>query len=159
MDLNKLSTADKVIAGSAIAFFIFMFFDWFTVSAGSGAFSVSAGGSGWDVGFLWGVFPMLLGFVMLGIVAVRAFSPDTDLPDLPITYGQLLLGLGGLAGFLVVLKLIIGESDQGISGIDISRSVGLYLATLAAIGLAVGGFLKMQEGEDAPTGGGDATSF
>ena len=159
MDLSKLSTADKVISGSAIGLFIFMFFDWFEVSFGgsSDVFSASAGGNGFDVGFIWGVFPMLLGFLMLAIVALRAFSPDTDLPDLPFSYGRLLLGLGGLAGFLVTLKLIIGEDDEGIPGIEISRQFGLFAATLFAIGLGVGGFLKMQEDDGASsTDGGTA---
>jgi hypothetical protein len=105
------------------------------------------------VGFLWGFFPLLLALIMVAIVAVKAFSPDTDLPELPITYGQLLLGLGGLAALLVVIKLLIGEDF-------FSRTFGLFLAAAAAIGLAVGGFLKMKEGEDATAGsGGGTTSF
>lgn len=140
MDLDKLSTGDKVIAGSAIAYFIFMFFPWFELDLGPGDIFISgtADANGFDVGFLWGFFPLLLALLMVLIVALQAFSPDTQLPELPITYGQLLLGLGGLAAFLVILKLLIGEDF-------FSRQFGLFLATFAAIGLAVGGFLRMQE--------------
>ena len=100
---------------------------------------------------------MLIGLVMLGIVvASRLF--DVKLPELPIPWGQALLGAGALAALLVIIKLIIGEDDDtagaaaalGID-IDISRSFGLFLAALAAIGLAVGGFFKLQEGDDTPT--------
>jgi hypothetical protein len=156
VDLSKLSTGDKVIVGSALAYFIFMFLPWFEFDAGGLTGGLVTGGvdaNGFDVGFLWGFFPLILALVMVAIVAVRAFSPDTELPELPFTYGQLLLGLGGLAALLVVLKLLIGEDL-------FNRQFGLFLAALAAIGLAAGGFLKMQEGEDAVAGGGgDPTTF
>ena len=156
MDLSKLSTADKVISISAIVLFIGSFLPWFTVEFdGSGLIGGSADGNGWDVGFLWAGIPVLLGLAMLAIICIRAFSPDTKLPDLPFTWGQAFLGAGVLAALLVVLKLLIGESDEGIPGLEVNRAYGLFLSTLAAIGLAVGGFLKMQEGEDtgaAPAG-------
>jgi hypothetical protein len=156
MDLSKLTTGDKVIAGSALAYFIFLFFPWFEVDIAGIDFGSAGEYNGFDVGFLWGVFPFILALLMVVIVAVRAFSPDASLPELPIGYGQLLLGIGALAALLVVLKLLIGE-DGGV-GVNFSRSFGLFLAALAAIGLAAGGFLKMQEGDDAPAGG-DTTSF
>jgi hypothetical protein len=153
VDLSKLTTGDKVVAGSALAYFIFMFFPWFSFDAGELTGGIVIGGqdfNGFDVGFLWGVFPLILALLMVAVIAVKAFSPDTDLPELPVSYGQLQLALGGLAAFLVILKLLIGEDF-------VSRSFGLFLATLAAIGLAAGGYLKMQEDDSA--GSGDTTSF
>lgn len=152
MDLDKLTTSDKVIAGGAIVLFLAQFFPWFEVSvSGFG----SATGNGFDIGFLWGTFPMLLGLVMLAHVAITAFSPDTKLPDLPATWGQVHLGLGGLAAFLVVLKLLIGEDADGAAafGVDVTRSFGIFLAAAAAIALAVGGYLKFQEERSGTAGG------
>lgn len=152
MDLNKLSTSDKVIAGSGILLFIAYFLPWFTADAGI----VSVDATGGDVGFLWATLPMLLGLIMAGVViATKLF--DVKLPDLPVPWGQAMLGAGALAAVLVVLKLIIGEDTDGAEalGIDISRGIGIFLATIAALGLAAGGFLKLQEGDDAPAGGGD----
>jgi hypothetical protein len=153
VDLNKLSTGDKVIAGSGILLFIAYFLPWFKVDFDFGfgsAGSVSANGS--DVGFLWSTFPMLLGLVMLGVVVASKLF-DAKLPELPIPWGQALLGIGGLAALLVVLKLLIGEDPSDV----VTRSYGLFIAALAAIGLAVGGFLKMQEGDDAAPASGDGT--
>jgi hypothetical protein len=157
VDLSKLSTGDKLIAGSTIGLFVFSFLPWFTVDF-DGPFS---GGtlSGWDVGFLWGRFPLFLAVLMSAYVGVKAFSPDTKLPTLPVAWGQALLGVGVLCAFLVILKLLLGE-DLGTfgslegTGIEVNRSYGLFLSVLATIGLAVGGFFKMQEGDDDSSGGG-----
>lgn len=159
MDLSKLSLGDKLIAGSTIGLFIFSFLPWFSVSVdgGGGIGGFSQDFSGWDVGFLWGRFPLFLAVLMSAYVGIKAFSPDTKLPTLPVAWGQALLGVGVLCAFLVILKLLIGEDANGadeILGIEISRSYGLYLSVLATVGLAIGGFFKMQEGDDDTNAGG-----
>lgn len=148
MDLNKLTTSDKVIAGSGIVLFIAYFLPWFKADAGI----VEVSASGGDVGFLWATLPMLLGLIAAGLVIANKLF-DVKLPDLPIPWGQAFLGAGALAAVLVVLKLIMGEDADGAEalGIDISRSFGIFLAALAAIGLAVGGYLKFQEGDGVAT--------
>lgn len=153
MDLDKLTTSDKIIAGSGIVLFIAYFLPWFKVDFGIGG---SASASGGDVGFFWATLPMLLGLLAAGaVIANKLF--DVKLPDLPIPWGQAFLGAGGLAALLVVLKLLIGEDPSSI----VKRSFGLFLAALAAIGLAAGGFLKFQEGDDTPSsdGGPGAAPF
>ena len=148
MDLNKLNTADKVIAASGIVLFIAYFLPWFKADAGI----VTVTASGGDVGFLWATLPMLLGLIAAGVViATKLF--DVKLPELPVPLGQAFLGIGALAAVLVVLKLIIGEDANGAGafGIEIKRAFGIFLAALAAIGLAAGGFLKFQESDSAGT--------
>lgn len=159
MDLNKLSTGDKLIAGSTIGLFIFSFLPWFTVDF-DGGFSQDF--SGWDVGFLWGRLPLFLAVLMSAYVGIKAFSPDTKLPTLPVAWGQALLGVGVLCAFLVILKLLIGEDANGADaafGFEIKRAYGLFLSVLATVGLAVGGFFKMQEGDDDSGGGAPPTTF
>ncbi len=149
MDLKKLSKADQVIGASAIVLLIASFLPWFKLSVGGGILGdISTTGNGWDVGFLWGGLPTILGLIMLAHVAITNFSPQTKLPDLPVTWGQIHLGAGVLAALLVVLKFLIGESDEG-GLLEVSRSFGLFLAVIAAIGLAVGGFLKFKEPQAA----------
>lgn len=147
MDLTKLTTADKVIAGSGILLFIAYFLPWFTVDLGplGGSHDFSGG----DVDFLWSTLPMLLGLIMAAVViATKLF--DVKLPDLPFPLGLIMLALGGLAALLVVLKLLMGEDF-------VDRAFGLFVAALAAIGLAVGGFLKFQEEGGATTTSGGST--
>jgi hypothetical protein len=147
VDLNKLTTSDKVIVGSGILLFIAYFLPWFKVDLDfglGGGGSVTASGS--DVDFLWSTLPMLIGLVMAAVVVASKLF-DVKLPDLPVTWGQAHLGLGALAALLVVLKLLMGEDPTEI----VDRSYGLFIAAIAAIGLAVGGFLKYQAGDDGDT--------
>ncbi|MEQ1788289.1 MAG: hypothetical protein ABL966_14650 [Acidimicrobiales bacterium] len=146
MDLNKLTTSDKIIAGSGLLLFVAYFLPWFKLDI----FGESVTASGGDVGFLWSTFPMLIGLVLAGsVIASKLF--DVKLPDLPVPWGQFYLGLGALAALLVVLKLLIGEDF-------VDRAFGLFIAAIAAIGLAAGGFLRFQEGDDAPAAGGGTGS-
>ena len=151
MDLSKLTLSDKIIAGSGILLFIAYFLPWFKVDNGLGD-SVSF--SGGDVGFLWSTLPMLIGLVLAGVVIASKMF-DVKLPDLPVPWAQAFLGLGALAALLVLLKLLLGEE---VFGFDLDRGFGLFVAAIAAIGLAVGGFLKFQAGDDAPAASGDTGS-
>jgi hypothetical protein len=141
VDLNKLTQSEKVIAGSAIALLIFSFFPWYGVTI----LGRSASRNGWDY-FLFGVIPVLLALVMVAQIAIARFS-ETKLPDPPLPWGQIHLIVGCVAGALVVLKLLIGDS---VSGFDLDRKFGIFLAAIAGIGLAAGGFLKSKEPAEAP---------
>lgn len=155
MDLSRLKTSDFVILGSALVLLIGSFLDWFTVEATDNDFFSGevAAGNGWDVGFFWAGIPVLLGLAMAAYVAIRAFAPQTQLPEAP--WGTILVAAGGVAAAIVVLKLLIGEDDDGFGDIiEVKRAVGLFISALAAIGLGVGGFLKFQEKEGpAPSAG------
>ncbi|MET0729007.1 MAG: hypothetical protein ABWZ76_11990 [Acidimicrobiales bacterium] len=154
MDLSKLTTADKLIAGGGIAYLIFMFLPWYGLDVPGG----SVDNSGWDY-FLGGILPLILILVMVAHVLISAFAPDTKLPDPPLPWGQVHLIAGVAAAVLVVLRLLIRSDD--ISGfdldIDLDRQVGLFLAAVAAIVVAVGGFLKSQESGDARATGTGST--
>ena len=83
MDLNKLTTSDKIIVGSGLVLFIAYFLPWFKVDFGIG----SASASGGDVGFLWATLPMLIGLVMAGVIIANKLF-DVTLPDPPMPWGQ-----------------------------------------------------------------------
>jgi hypothetical protein len=147
VDLNKLTQSEKVIAGSALALFIFSFLPWY------GKFSGSR--NGWDY-FLFGVIPVFLGIIMVAQIGISRFS-DTKLPDPPLPWGQIHLIVGSLAAALVLLKLLIGDKVGGgsvlgtsIPSITLDRKYGLFLSLIAALGLAAGGFLKSREPAPAP---------
>lgn len=134
MDLSKLTTSDKVIAGSGIVLFIASFLPWFKVSA----FGFTATANGWDVGFIWAGLPALLGLLSAGIVLATKLG-TVEMPKMQVTSGQMMLAAGAISAFFVVLKLLIGEDGP------IDRSYGLFLATIASLGLLYGGFLAFKE--------------
>jgi hypothetical protein len=157
VDLSKLTTADKAIAGGGIAYLIFMFLPWYGIDI---PFGGSVDNSGWDY-FLGGILPLILIAVMVAHVLITAFAPDTKLPDLPVPWSQVHLIAGVAAAVLVVLRLLIGSDDVGgvDVGVDLDRKVGLFLALVAAIAVAVGGYLKSQDGDAAATGDGGTAPF
>lgn len=140
--MDKLSTSDKVIVGSGLLLFICSFLPWFKLDF----LGESISANGWDVGFFWAGIPALLGLAAAAVVLAKNFA-DVDLPDLPIGWGQAFLIAGALSAAIVVLKLLIGEDI-------VDRAWGLFLATLAALGFAYGGWLKFQEegGTARPSG-------
>lgn len=141
MDLNKLSTPDKVIGASAILFLIALFMPWYGFDVeGVGSYSEQ----GWDY-FLTGIIPFILAAVMAAQIAISNFT-TTSLPKPPIPWSQIHLIAGVLAAVLVVLRLLI-TADR--FDIDLDRKYGLWIAVIAALALAVGGFLKNQESEEA----------
>ena len=145
MDLEALTTGDKVLVGSGIVYLITMFLPWYGIS-GFGALNRS----GWSY-FFTGVIPLLLIMAAAAIVLITRFADNVTLPDLPLPLSQVLLIGAGVAAVLVLLRLLFGD-DTGL-GTDLDRKFGLFLALLAAAGVCAGAFLKMQEGDDSPTHG------
>lgn len=145
MDLSKLTTGDKVIAGSGIALFIFSFFPWFGIDVGFASYSES----GWSS--IFSLLAILVGIAMVVVVLLPAFG--VDLPELGMPWSQILLIAGIVAAALILLQLLVGSSTAGV---DLDRKIGVFLGLIAGIGLAAGGFLKKQEGDTGVVGGGPA---
>jgi hypothetical protein len=98
---------------------------------------------------------VLLAIAIVAIIAVTRFGTNVNLPELPIPWALALLIAAGLAAFLVLLKLLIGDS---VNGFDLDRKFGIFLATLAALGLAGGAFLKFREEGGATSTGRSSSS-
>ena len=117
--------------------FIFSFFSWFKWEYDLGPYG---GGrsftqNGWDY-FFTGIVPVLLGLALVGYVVVTKVLDGVKLPELPVGWPLVVLGTAGLAAILVILRLLIGGDDAGTDTLD--RGFGLFLSTLAVIGLAGG---------------------
>jgi hypothetical protein len=164
VDLSKLSTGDKVIGISAIVYLIAMFLPWYGIDVNAGTFSQSYNNTGWSY-FLGGIIPLILILLVVAKIAISKFSPQTKLPDLPIPWSQAVLGAAVAAAVIVLLRLAIGSDKVGSisTGLSLDRKIGLFVAAIAAIGVAAGAFMKYQahEEDDAISGGGSVppTSF
>jgi hypothetical protein len=147
MDFNKLTTADRVVGISAAVFLIaVLFLPWY----GFGDLGSDSGAAY----FLTGWIPLLLAAAMVTVIVLDRFT-TVQLPKLPIPWGQAFLIAGVTALVLVVLRTIIPSTINIPFSDDVTldRKFGLFVALLAAIGLAVGGFLKSKEPEPVTSGG------
>jgi hypothetical protein len=143
VELNRLSTADKVIGASAILFLVALFMPWYGLAGGNN--------NGWDY-FLTGILPLLIAAAMVAVIAIQRFT-TTELPQPPIPWSQIQLIAGTVIVVLLLLRVLI-TSDVEVLGesFDLDRKYGLWIALIAAIGLGVGGYMKNQESEGAITG-------
>jgi hypothetical protein len=146
MDLDRLSTGEKIAGGSAVLLFIFMFFDWFKVevSGAEGFLSVSAGGNAWEW-FTWiDLFLMLTIIVVLVVVVVRL---SDALFEPPVSLNAVAAVFGAISVLLVLYRIIDPPSSDELSGvgIEISRQLGVFLGFLAAAGITYGSYRAMQE--------------
>jgi hypothetical protein len=148
MDVDRLSTGEKIAGVSAVLLFVFMFFDWFSVdvSASSGLISASAstGGSAWDALDTIPVFLMIAIVAAVGVAVVRitdaAFEPT-------ISMNAVVAVLGALAVVLILYRIVDtpgGGSVPGVS-VDVSPAIGIFLGLIAAAGITYGGYRAMQE--------------
>lgn len=166
MNLSKLTWADRLIVLSAAVLFVASFLEWFSadISAAGGLIGGTPAVDGWEVSgaLFWVATPVVLALAMVVVTAARKLR-QTPLPDLSIGWGQILFFAGLLAGALVLLKFLVSEeaSDFTVRGVlvtvDVSRSYGIYIAVLAGLGLALGGYLAWREekkgggGQSSPT--------
>jgi hypothetical protein len=166
MEADRLSTGEKISAVSAVLLFVFMFFDWFGVEvSGVPGFTgdvSGAGGSAWDALDVIPIFLMLAIVVAIGVAVIRL--TDADLEP-PISMNAIVAALGGLAVLLILYRIIDqpgGGGDFGGVEVDVTLKLGIFLALIAAAGIAYGGYRAMQEegmsfGDvgDRLSGGGD----
>jgi hypothetical protein len=166
--LRKLNTADRVIVASTIVLIVSPWLDWFKATYEGGLVGGSSTINGWDVSdrTFWVTIPFLLALVSLAIVLVRAFSRRVELPALPIGYGQAVFFAGVAAAGLVLMKVLVGEEVRAfviantVIHADVSRSYGIFVALLAAIGFAAGGYMKWKDERSGyETGASSPTPF
>ncbi|MGN6259078.1 MAG: hypothetical protein ACTHN3_15250 [Solirubrobacterales bacterium] len=141
MDVDRLSTGEKIAGVSAILLFIFMFLDWFTVGASNGFVSVSVGGSAWDALDVIPIILMLAIVAAVGVAVVRL----TDALFEPAISMNAVVAILGIVSVLLILYRIVNPPDSGVSGISVDPAVGIFLGLIAAAGIAYGGYRAMQE--------------
>jgi hypothetical protein len=147
MEVDKLSTGEKISAVSAVLLFIFMFFDWFgakvsSVTGFSG--TVPGGGDAWDSLEVIPIFLMLAIVAAIGVAIVRLTEADLEPP---VSWNAIVAALGGLAVLLILYRIVDppgGGSFGGVS-VDTTLKFGIFLGLLAAAGIAYGGYSAMRE--------------
>jgi hypothetical protein len=147
MDLNKLTTGDKVMGVSGIALLIFSFFPWLGFSYGP----FSSSGSAWKFTLCW--LAVILGVACVVYVVLKATG--TDLPELgSVKWGHIILGIAIVAFVFILIKIITGPGTGGVdisgTGVDKERKIGIFLGLIASAGLVVGAYMNSREAGELP---------
>ncbi|HET8566604.1 MAG TPA: hypothetical protein VFL77_09040 [Solirubrobacterales bacterium] len=148
MDVDRLSTGEKIAGVAAVLLFIFMFFDWYSVdvSVNGGAFvgTASGGGDAWEAFSLIDLFLLLT--VIVTVAAVTIELSDA-LIEPPVSMNSIVAILGGISVLLILYRIIDTPSAGSFPGVsvDVSPAVGIFLGLIAAAGVAYGGYRAMQE--------------
>lgn len=133
---------EKIAAGSGVVLLIALFLPWYGVGIEFGGVSASENGNAWET---MSFIDLLLFLIALEAIAIPLARAAGSLPaGVP---GPLILLVGGaLALLLVIFRIIDIPADfDGIpaaaeDAIDLSRKIGIFVALLAAAGLAYGGW-------------------
>jgi hypothetical protein len=143
VNFSRLSPGEKLIFGCGLALLILSFMPWFKL--------VSIERTAWSN--LISSLGVIAGILMvLQILLTRFGSAKLPTPKLP--WGQVHLILGVFAMVMVFAQALIGDTFvvPGFGEVTLERRPSLILGTLAAFGLAYGGYVRSKEREGA--GGG-----
>jgi hypothetical protein len=137
LDLSRLTTGDKVVAGATLITMISIWLPWFTGSASLGGVTSSASVSGTGYhGWLWLEF--IVALLLLAYLAARALWETPPL-RVPVAHAQLLIAGTGLQFLLILIAFFDGPSNTVYDGIMITfaLSTGAFLGLIFSI-VAVG---------------------
>ncbi len=138
--MANLKTGEKIAGIAGIALLLIMFiFDWFSVDAGGFEF----GGNAWDV---FGFIDIVLFVTVVAAIALAVTAATASQVNMPVALSAITAGLGVIATLLVLYRIIDppgGEAEE--LGVDISRSIGVWLGLIATVAVAYGGWRAMEE--------------
>jgi hypothetical protein len=133
LDLSRLSTVDKVVAGATLITMISIWLPWFTgsVSVLGVTDSASVSGTGYH-GWLWLEF--FVSLLLLAYLTARALWATLPF-SLPVTHERLLLAGTGLQFLLILIGFFDWPSSTTSDGITVtvSLSVGAFLGLIFSI--------------------------
>ncbi len=148
MSLAKISNANKILLGAGILLLLDSFFKWNKVSfAGKSQSFDSAWSHG--VGPIFGILLVLTLAVVILLVLVEQDVVQMKLPELPITYSQLVAGLTGLTVVFGIIRFLTHQSAgiAGVAGVSVGRTFMAWVGLVLLVVLAVGAFLRLKEGD------------
>jgi hypothetical protein len=146
MDTGRLRTGELVAGVSGLALLIIMFLPWFGLDFGGGEAledlgvsvtvpEVSEDFNAWESFDFIDLVLFVTAVVAIGLAVATATSQTVNVP---VATSAITAGLGILSTVLVIYRIIdpVGEAD---------RRYGIFLGLIAAAGVAVGGWMSMQE--------------
>lgn len=143
MNLGRLRRGELIAGASGMALLIFLFaLTWYQVK-GTLAPTLSLGlhqrtsYTGWQ-----GLSNLRWLLLVTGLVALALayFQAAERAPAIPVTLAVIATVLGALSVLVLIYRVLINTP-----GGDLDQRAGAYLALLAAVGIACGGFASMRQ--------------
>jgi hypothetical protein len=147
VDINRLSSGEKIVLGASALLVVLSFVPLWATYSFAGLASESFGAWSGAFGFF---VKLALILAILALVVTGLRAAGTQLPELPVSLGLLYVGLGGLATLGLLIGVLTGPNDGGLSalaaaaGLDISRGILLFVGVILAAAIAYGGYMHMQ---------------
>jgi len=136
MDFSKITLGQKIAGVSSLVLIVTIFLPWYSLSV-PGFGSVSGG----PFESVLSTFGLLFLFGAIIIIGMKIFG-SANFAIGPLKPEQIALLLAGLGAIFVLIKLIFGHSESGLS---LDRGFGLFIGFLAAAGVTAGAFFMMTE--------------
>jgi hypothetical protein len=150
MRVGRLSSGERVASVSAILLFASMFFHWFGVKAVNTSNllfaiqSVEPGKSAWEALDYTPIFLLITVLATLAVATLR-LANLVRMPSVPV---NAVVAILGTASVLLILFRIVDPPvflvERAITW-EGAAQLPIFLALLAAAGVAFGGFLAMRE--------------
>lgn len=150
--MDRLRTGEVIAIIAGVALFIIMFLPWFGATGAAeqaieqaeeiaeqfGGPAIEAPETNFNAWESFDFIDIILLLTVIGAVGLGVLAAAQSGVQLPVAASAITAGLGILSAILVVYRIIdpVGEA---------SRKYGLFLGLIAAAGVAVGGWLAMQE--------------
>lgn len=148
--LGRLSNGERISSVSAILLFVFMFFHWFGVKLSNTSnllFDVRGGGPGKSAWEALEYIPIVLVITIVVTLAVAALRLTNTVHRPPIPVDAVVAILGIVSVLLILFRIVdppIFEVEPTITS-EGTVQFPIFLALLAAAGMAFGGCLAMRE--------------
>jgi magnesium-transporting ATPase (P-type) len=148
--LERLNKGERIAGISAILLFVFMFFHWFGVKAVNTSnllFDVRAGGPGKSAWEALEYIPIVLLIAIIAALAVAALR-FTNIVHRPFIQINALVAMLGFVSVLLILFRIVDPPIFNVERtvtFEATIRLPIFLALLAAAGIAVGGYQAMRE--------------
>lgn len=147
MDFSKFKTSDWLKVGGALAFLIFGFLDWISISVPAGGFDIgdTSGGNVFD--FFWtGELPWAL-VLATGVISFLLVAGIMKKGSLP--WPLIFLAATGLASLLMLIRIIFnpleGKDTLESFGYDVGRGIGMWGSTIGTLVACAGAFMGFTE--------------
>lgn len=137
MDIGRLGRGEQIAGASALALLIIaLFIDWFSIGPiGIGGFEAA--------GFLRDLVMLL---AIVGGLTLAVIAGTQQSVNAPVAPSAVVAGIAILNTLLILIWVISppGGGTEGL-GIEVGRSLGLFLGLIASAGIAYGAWLTMQD--------------